>query len=110
MEREEKLKKTAQLCGKENYDEKDEFAVNYAERIIKNYCNIKEIGEELTETLLDMAAEIEKIGGYGEENSGGEIKQIKEGDVTISFCDGRESRLSIKNYENQLNLFRKPRW
>ncbi len=44
------------------------------------------------------------------ENLGGEIKQIKEGDVTISFCDGRESHLSIKNYENQLNLFRKPRW
>ena len=85
MEREEKLTKTAQLCGKESYDEKDEFALDYAERIIKNYCNIKE-------------------------NLGGEIKQIKEGDVTISFCDGRESHLSIKNYENQLNLFRKPRW
>lgn len=110
MEREEKLTKTAQLCGKESYDEKDEFALDYAEKIIKNYCNIKEIGDELTETLLDMAVEIEKSSGYGEANSGGEVKQIKEGDVTISFCDGSECHLSIKNYENQLNLFRKPRW
>jgi hypothetical protein len=110
MDREKSLGIIAQICGKEAYDSVDEFAYDYAERLIKNYCNIDEVCTELEQTLIDMACELEKAGGYCDEAGGG-IKQIREGDVTVSFGSGDEAGIwAVKNFEKQLMNFRRPKW
>lgn len=102
MDRIKNLEIIAKLCDKEIYDETDEFAYDYAESLIKNYCNIKTVPDEMEKTLIDMSCEIIK---------GGNIRQIREGDITVSFMgENGEGTFGIKNYEKQLRNFRRPKW
>ncbi|MBR5467931.1 MAG: hypothetical protein IKU80_01740 [Firmicutes bacterium] len=109
MDRTENLEKLALLCGKNECGEALEFVYDYAERLIKNYCGIEEIPEELEETLLDMACEIAKKCAYGEDGQGGSVKSIKEGDVSVSF-GGDDGFLGLKDFEKQLMAFRRLKW
>jgi len=111
MDRVKNLETVALICGKDSYDKNIEFAYDYAESIIKNYCNVTEIPEELEKTLIDMACEMFRCCGYGEEGVGGVVKQLKEGDVSVSFGSADESSLlDIKKFEKQLMKFRRPMW
>ena len=111
MDRTENLEKLALLCGKDECDEVLEFVYDYAQRMIKNYCGIEEIPEELEETLLDMACEMAKKCAFGEDGQGGIFKTIKEGDVSVGFGDGAEGDLfGLKSFEKQLMAFRRLKW
>jgi len=111
MDREKNLETVSLLCGKESYDVKIEFAYDYAESIIKNYCNVDDVPAELEKTLIDMVCELIKMGAYGEEGIGGVVKQLKEGDVSVSFGGNGESSLfGMKDFEKQLMAFRRPKW
>ena len=110
MDREASLRKIAMLCGKDSYDKIDEFTFNYTENIIKNFCNIDEIPVGLEETFIDMAAEIEKSGCFGENQNMGDIKSISEGDISMTFSDAKNDILSLKDFREQLENFRRPKW
>ena len=110
MDREASLRKIAMLCGKDSYDKIDEFIFNYTEKIIKNFCAIDEIPVGLEETFIDMAAEIEKSGNFGENQNSGDIKSISEGDISMTFSDGKSDVLSLKDFREQLENFRRPKW
>ena len=98
------------LCGKEYYDNVDQFTFDYTERLIKNYCHLDYIPEELEETLIDMVCEIEKTRGYGQSEKTGAIGAITEGDISVSFKDISENMLDIKDFRKQLENFRRPKW
>lgn len=104
-----------------------QFAINDVEQYIKNFCNIKEIPEELYYVAVDMAAGEflkEKLAtgtktceGVDFENDN--IKQITEGDVSITYnsdnsnsATARYNALldSLCNRDNELLAFRKLRW
>jgi hypothetical protein len=109
LDRENCLKKIAKIQGKEEYDFLDEFALDYGEKIIKNYCGIDEIPFEIEETYIDIAIEILNI--YSEKGVTSEnIKQIQEGDISVSFKDNIENMFSIRNFKEQLASFRRLKW
>lgn len=109
------LEKLKQLLGIKDND-KDfilEFAIERVEDTIKNYCNIKEIPEELNNTVLSMAMELYRIENFGSEEEGKDIKSIQVGDTTTTFETNKKIDISkelLKDYKGQLDPFRKLRW
>lgn len=109
------LEKLKQLLGIKDND-KDfilEFTIERVEDTIKNYCNIKEIPEELNSTVLSMAMELYRIENFGSEEEGKDIKSIQVGDTTTTFETNKKIDISkelLKDYKVQLDPFRKLRW
>ena len=109
------LERLKQLLGIKDND-KDfilEFAIERVEDTIKNYCNIKEIPEELNNTVLSMAMELYRIENFGSEEEGKDIKSIQVGDTTTTFETNKKIDISkelLKDYKGQLDPFRKLRW
>lgn len=97
-------------------DSKDailEFTLDRVEEIIKNYCNITEIPEELNTTVLSMAMELYRLENFGSEEEGKDIKSIQVGDTTTTFETNKKIDISkemLKDYKVQLDPFRKLRW
>lgn len=104
-----------------------QFVISDVEQYIKNFCNIKEIPEELYCVAVDMAAgkllkAKQAIGtnvceGVDFENDN--IKQIAEGDVSITYnsdssnsATARYNALidSLCNRDSELLAFRRLRW
>ncbi|KGI42505.1 phage head-tail connector protein [Clostridium tetani] len=110
----EKLKKLLGIPLEDN--SKDfllKFALQDVEQIVKNYCQIKEVPEELNNTVIKMAIDMyrnENLGG--EESSLGSISSITEGDTSISYrSSANEFKDSLlKDYKAQLNKYRKLVW
>lgn len=110
----ERLKK---LLGfsREN-DSKDtilEFILEDVEEMVKNYCNVPTIPEQLNSTILRMAIDMYKNESLGSEDIAlGSISSISEGDTSVSYrssaSEFKESLL--KDYKSQLNRYRKIRW
>ena len=113
-------------------DEILDFLVSLTDRKIRNFCNIKEVPEELKETQIQMCIDIydirynklNKNSDTGVENETKDIKNIKRGDTQIEFSSESESLENEKNflkelinsnnfifnYENELYDFRKFKW
>ena len=110
----EKLKKLLGIPLEDN--SKDfllEFILEDTEQIIKDYCNIKEVPEELNNTVLRMAIDLYRNKNPGEEdNSLGSISSITEGDTSISYrSSATEFKDSLLNdYKAQLNKYRRLVW
>ncbi|RXI46270.1 hypothetical protein DP145_06750 [Clostridium tetani] len=110
----EKLKKLLGMPLEDN--SKDfllEFALEDVEQIVKNYCHIKEVPEELNTTVLKMAIDMYRNENLGEEESSlGSISSITEGDTSISYrSNAAEFKDSLLNdYKAQLNKYRKLVW
>ena len=87
-----------------------EFALEHAEDIVKNYCNIGEIPAGLNSTVFRMAAELYRNEQYGESGVPQTVKSISEGDTSTSFgtieTTGYAQSL-LKDYKKQLNRYRK---
>lgn len=105
----EKLKALLGVTGEEN-NLLVEFALEQAEDIVKNYCNIEEIPEELKSTVFRMAAELYRNEQYGETGVPQAVKSISEGDTSTSFgtieTAGYAESL-LKDYKKQLNRYRR---
>lgn len=103
------------------------FIIESVEQYIKNFCNIKEIPEELYSVAVDMAAgkllKAKQATGvkvcanidFDKEN----IKSISEGDVSITYnSDNSNSKVnkynklidSLCNRDRELLAFRRLRW
>ncbi len=109
------LEKLKQLLGikDNNKDFVLEFSIERVEDTIKNYCNIKEIPEELNNTVISMAMELYRAENFGSEKEGKDIKAIQVGDTTTTFETNKKIDISkelLKDYKAQLDPFRKLRW
>lgn len=110
----EKLKKLLGIPLED--DSKDfllEFTLEKTEDTIKNYCNIKEIPEELNNTVLSMAVDLYRNENLGfEESPLGSVSSISEGDTTVSYKSSSNEFKDtlIKDYKAQLNRYRKLVW
>ncbi|HHN8472381.1 TPA: phage head-tail connector protein [Clostridioides difficile] len=110
----ERLKKLLGFSRED--DSKDtilEFILEDVEEMVKNYCNVPTIPEQLNSTILRMAIEMYKNESLGSEDVAlGSISSISEGDTSISYrssaSEFKESLL--KDYKAQLNRYRKIRW
>ena len=90
-----------------------EFVLDDIFQIIKDYCNIKEVPEELNATVLKMAIDLYRNKNLGEEdNSLGSISSVSEGDTTVSYRSNvHEFKDSLVNdYKAQLNRYRRLVW
>ena len=110
----ERLKKLLGFSREE--DSKDtilEFILEDVEEMVKNYCNVPTIPEQLNSTILRMAIDMYKNESLGSEDIAlGSISSISEGDTSVSYrssaSEFKESLL--KDYKSQLNRYRKLRW
>ncbi|RKD22553.1 hypothetical protein BEP19_09840 [Ammoniphilus oxalaticus] len=98
----------------------DELSLLIAEveQVVKNYCNIRSIPEELNFTVANMVVDLynKQNESDGESAPLGSVISIKEGDATVQFGAQRKelSQFSMESilysYKEQLNIFRKIRW
>ncbi|CCL66868.1 hypothetical protein ERM67_19345 [Clostridioides difficile] len=110
----ERLKKLLGFSRED--DSKDtilEFILEDVEEMVKNYCNVPTIPEQLNSTILRMAIDMYKNESLGSEDIAlGSISSISEGDTSVSYrssaSEFKESLL--KDYKSQLNRYRKIRW
>ncbi|AUA23313.1 TPA: phage head-tail connector protein [Clostridioides difficile] len=110
----ERLKKLLGFSRED--DSKDtilEFILEDVEEMVKNYCNVPTIPEQLNSTILRMAIDMYKNESLGSEDIAlGSISSISEGDTSVSYrssaSEFKESLL--KDYKSQLNRYRKLRW
>jgi len=105
-----------------------ELAINEIEQVIKNYCNIDKIPEELNYTWANMAVDLINYNYQLNNNDdiveadSADVSSIKVGDTQIQLGGGNNSRAKtlnshipnldqiILNYQSQLNKFRKMVW
>lgn len=90
-----------------------EFVIQDVEEMVRSYCNIPTIPEQLNNTILRMAIDMYKNESLGSEDIVlGSISSISEGDTSVSYrssaSEFKESLL--KDYKAQLNRYRKIRW
>ena len=102
--------KVGKICSAEENRETVGYCCDSAEEIIKNYCRIKEIPDEMESVFIELACEIYRSGEYGNEAQAGRLKGITEGDVSMSFEESSEKSESIRKYENRLKHFRRIKW
>ena len=105
-----------------------QLAIDEVQVVIKNYCSIDEVPEELKYTWANMAADL-VLYQYASNNSGGEVaadaadvSSLKVGDTQIQLGGGSGSRAKVlnshrpnldqivMNYQSQLNKFRRMVW
>ena len=106
-----KIQCLKKLCGisltDSSEDDRLSFAIDYAENSVKNFCRIDAVPKELEGVVFLIAKDL-----YN--NDGGDfggLKALKEGDVRFEFSPRASDLNSIlKDYINQLEIFRKPGW
>lgn len=87
-----------------------QFALESAQELILNYCNIDEVPDGLASTLMRISMDI-----YRNEQPGGSevpqaVKSVETGDTKTSFGVTETTGYSesiVKNYKKQLNRYRK---
>lgn len=87
-----------------------EFALDNTEEIIKNYCNIDMIPQELHTTHIRMAMDVYRMEQPGEENTPLAETSVKEGDTTVNYSKVHTSEYMnsiLKDYKKNLNRYRK---
>lgn len=95
------------------------LAIEEAGQVIKNYCNIREIPEELVFTWANMACDIVK--SYDAEETGEPVNggpaSVSMGDTTVSVSNSQSGTGHvvdldglIQNYREQLQKFRRVKW
>lgn len=117
MEKAELVQRLKSLVGELSTDNDTiyEFIVDRAWEMICDYCRLETVPEGLKNTLLSMAVDIFRAEGYGETEAVGNVKSVTEGDVSVSFGSAlsaadNPSMAFLKNYEAQLNRYRKAGW
>lgn len=87
-----------------------QFIISNVEETIKNYCNIEEVPEGLTNTAYRMAMDIYRNEQPGETEKPQAVKSVTIGDTSTSFGDtasGNYTQSILKDYAKQLNQYRR---
>lgn len=88
------------------------FVMDDVEETILNYCNLEELPAGLANTAYRMAIDLYRYDRPGSEDVPVAVASISEGDTSTSFT-GTADALSggiLKDYQGQLNRFRKLGW
>ena len=115
MEKAELVNTLKELIGEQSTESSFlfEFIVDKVEETVCNYCNIDTVPEGLKTTLLSMCIDIYRTENYGSKEQNSTIKSTSEGDVSVVFETGYSSNpaaVFLKNYQAQLNRYRKVGW
>lgn len=93
-----------------------QFVLDSVTDMVLNYCNIDSLPEKLENTVLSMCVDKYRADCLGQETTQGNVKNITEGDVSVSFGSAYSSADNpamefLKGYEPQLDRFKKlGRW
>lgn len=89
-----------------------QFILNDVAETILNYCNLEELPKGITNTAYRMAADLYRYDRPGEAEVPVTVASISEGDTSTSFTSAADALAGglLKDYQGQLNRFRKLRW
>ena len=73
---------------------------------VKNYCNLEEIPEALNFTIADMVVDLQRA-RMGDNLT---ITDVDMGDTSYSFSIDNAIDGMVKDYQANLNAFRRLRW
>lgn len=114
------LLKFKPLLGIEAADNREDallsFILEDVEQTIINYCNLKSLPKGLEITAYRMALDLYRNENFGyKEYGGGAVTSLHEGDVSVgyngsAYADSSYKDTVLKNYEAQLNNFRRLKW
>ena len=97
----ERIPKELRKLGREEEDGLLDFAAERSVSMMQAYCNRTDLPEELwsvgaalAERLLDAA----------------DVKSIKEGDVSVTFAEGRAETELLADFRTELDRFRRADW
>ena len=83
-----------------------EFALEYAQNAIKNYCGIENIPHQLDNVIVKIADEIYTLNGYGKTDSPTIVKSVTQGSRSISYETPDYGTDILKKYAAQLKRFK----
>lgn len=88
------------------------FVLDEVEETILNYCNLEELPAGLVNTAYRMAIDLYRYEQPGSSDMPLTITTISEGDISTSFSNAADSLHGgvLKDYQGQLNRYRKLRW
>lgn len=89
-----------------------QFILEDVAETILNYCNLEELPKGITNTAYRMAADLYRYDRPGEAEAPVTVASISEGDTSTSFTSVADALAGglLKDYQGQLNRFRKLRW
>ena len=88
-----------------------EFAAGRSVEMMKAYCNIVEVPEELTGVGVALAGMLLDRGAAA--TSSRKVKSMKEGDVSITFAEGMngaDGQEMLDCFKVELDRYRKMDW
>lgn len=98
--------------GETSQDASLEFIIDDVTETILNYCNLEELPVGLTSTAYRMAVDLYRYERPGESGAPLAVASISEGDTSTGFTSAADALNGglLKDYQGQLNRYRKLRW
>lgn len=89
-----------------------EFIIDDVTETILSYCNLEALPTGLTNTAYRMAIDLYRYDRPGVADIPQAVTAISEGDTSTSFTSAADALAGgiLKDYQGQLNRFRKLRW
>lgn len=89
-----------------------QFVMDDVRETILNYCNLDELPDGLINTAYRMALDLYRHERPGEEEAPLTVVSISEGDTSTSFTSAAGALTGgvLKDYQGQLNRYRKLVW
>lgn len=109
----ERLKRLLGIAEEDtSHDISLEFVIDDVRETIINYCGVKEFPTGLINTAYRMAIDLFRHDRPGEQGTPLSVASISEGDTSTSFTSASDALAGgvLKNYQGQLNQYRKLRW
>ena len=107
------LKKLKGLLGIPEGDTAQDIALQFLmDETIQNYCNLKAVPAGLTSTSYRMAMDLYRYERPGDGDAPTRVSSISEGDTSTSFTSATDALSGgiLKDYQGQLNRYRKLGW
>ena len=105
------LMKLKALLGIPEGDTTQNIALQFL-MTIRNYCNLKAVPAGLTSTSYRMAIDLYRYERPGDGEAPARVSSISEGDTSTSFTSAADALSGgiLKDYQGQLNRYRKLGW
>lgn len=110
------LKKLKGLLGIQEGDTAQDIALQFlmedVDETIRNYCNLKAVPAGLASTSYRMAMDLYRYERPGDGDAPVRVSSISEGDTSTSFTSAVDALSGgiLKDYQGQLNRYRKLGW
>ena len=89
-----------------------QFLMEDVDETIRNYCNLKAVPAGLASTSYRMAMDLYRYERPGDGDAPVQVSSISEGDTSTSFTSAADALSGgiLKDYQGQLNRYRKLGW